>query len=249
MTVIDEYTKAITVNSNVLVTNNEAVVIQPERYNFLGKNMELLTTYPTVTTKLSETTYPTWTASTTAKSIKSSTNAGTISANVVDYEYYVRWLVTFDAAYNENATMVAIPVRECVELWQGVVRRGGTLAKINAGTYDTLGAITLYTAPFTDYYNSSGTHTFAHSASYGFYPSATAIGISSTTSNTPTLTMKRPSFNARCSTTYFDISRYGDIDQTNSLFKVKGEVYRVDIGSSLGSNAHYNLYDLYRDGI
>ena len=217
-------------------------------WNYLGQNAELIATYDTQSILLSSTTYSSWTASTTAKSIKASTNAGTITADLTQYDYLLRWMFTFDAVFNTGATMNTIPVRQCSEIWQGVFRRAGSLANIANYSYPTSAAVTLYSTGVIDYYNSSGTHTMAHSNSYGFYPSVSAIGISSTSSNTPTLTMKRPACYVRCSTTYFDTSRYGDING-NSVYKIKGEVYRIAKQSNMMAQAQFNSYATYNNGI
>ena len=79
------------------------------------------------------------------------------------------------------------------------------------------------------YYGSTtGTLTYTWAASYGFYFSATAPAISSTTAVSPTITPKTPVFNARCSTTYLSTANAGLVDQENSIWWIRGaKVYRA----------------------
>ena len=65
-----------------------------------------------------------------------------------------------------------------------------------------------------------------------------------TSSTTPTLTIKSPSWNARCHATYFSVNRAPELDSTNSNIKMRCDIYRVRAGSTL--NMFYrNVIDLY----
>ena len=62
------------------------------------------------------------------------------------------------------------------------------------------------------YYNTSGTATFTWSSTYGFYPAAVAATFSSSTTDTPNITIKTPTLNARCNSSYFAVARGSDVD-------------------------------------
>ncbi len=194
--------------------------------------------------KLSETTYPSWTPSTTAKAIKVAVNATTFTADMENYEYLIRWRVDFDAAYANGTAPKVAPHRECAEIWQAVFRRPNSLANLEAENFAGAACVTLYTAPLTVYYNSSGALTYTYAASYGIYPAATAATFASSTANTTTVTVKTPAINARCSTTYFSTAMAAAIDQENSVFTIVGELYRVPKGSAMRS-MYEDLVALY----
>ena len=48
---------------------------------------------------------------------------------------------------------------------------------------------------------------------------------------TPTVTVKTPAWNVRCSTTYFSTTVAKTVDQSASKFRMKGDVYRFKVNS------------------
>lgn len=196
---------------------------------------------------LADTTFPSWTASTTAKAVKATVTAGTFAADLVNYEYLLRWRYSFEAQYNSGATLKVMPWKECAELWQVIMKRPNSLANIGADNFNGNACITYFSAPLLVYYNSSGSLTYTFLASYGIYPSVTAATFSNATSNTPTVTIKTPTINARCSTTYFATARKAEID-TASVCYLKGELYRIKKGGAARS-MYDNLIDIYNNGV
>lgn len=199
-------------------------------------------------TKLADTSFATWTPSTTASTILSTANVTTFVANMVDYEYLIRWKCTFDAVYPSGTTLKSAPYREIADIWQVVLRRPNSVTTIESESFVGNGCITMSTTPLNVYYNSSGVLSYTYSISYGIYPAAAAATFSSSTSNTPTVTVKRPSYNARCSSTYFSTARAGNIDQDKSMINIKGELWMVPVGSTMRS-LYELLIDLYNNPI
>lgn len=214
-----------------------------------GRKPELIKQLDVLEYALSDTNFATWTPSTTASSIRATSAAGTFSANLTNYEYLIRWRVRLDAVYNEGVTPKATPHVQMQEIWQAITRRPDTIATMASGTFSTNVCLTLYTAPLLIYYNSSGVDTRYYSATYGLYGSAAAAAFSSTSSATPTITLKVPQLNARCSSTYFATGMAPNIDQENTKFKIKCEVYQMEIKTSAMRNIYEGLIDLYRNGI
>lgn len=217
-------------------------------WDWMGAHAEhLKTVYAKTTKALSETSFATWTPSTTAKTIQASSTAGTFSANMADYEYLLRWRFEFDAAYATGTTLKNIPYRQVGELWQSLFRRPNSVTNIGAENFAGNGCVTLYTAPLTVYYGgTAGTLAYNYSLSYGIYFAAVAATFSSSTSNTPTVTVKVPTVSARCSTTYMTTAQAANLDQTNSKFSIKGDVYRMDKGATLRS-IYGSLIDIYNN--
>lgn len=197
---------------------------------------------------LADTSYPTWTASTTATSILATTNLGTFEADMDSYIYVIKWKYRFDADYLEGVTKKAIPIRQCMESWQTIYRRFNTLAQLKANTRPSYNAVaTQFTAPALEYYNTSGTATLYVSATYGIYMTVQAATFSSTTAANPTVTYKRPVIYARCNTSYFATGRKAYID-TASKIKIKAELYRLKMSTSI-QDAYDGVQDIFNNGI
>lgn len=200
------------------------------------------------TIMLNETSYDDWTASTTASSILATENVGTFTADMANYTYIIKWKYRMDAAYLEGVTLKAIPITQCIESWQVIYRRFNSLAQLTADTqpYNAVG--TQMTGAVEYYYNTSGTATVYLSATYGIYMTVVAASLSSTTSNTPTVTYKRPTISARCNSSYFATGRKAYIDSANTTLKIKAELWRVKMSTAL-PDAYKGVQDIFNNGI
>ena len=201
-------------------------------WDFKGYKPELMNNnLYSFSSTLANTDFNTWTPSTTASIIVASTNLPVFSADMATYEYLVHWLYTFDAVYPEGTTLKAAPIREVGDLWQTICKRPSNLANIQTSTFNGNACITLNSTPLNVYRNTSGTLTSTYSLSYGVYPAVVAATFSSSTSNTPNVTIKTPSISARCNSSYFSTAMAEVIDKTNSVVKLKGELWRVQVGA------------------
>ena len=182
---------------------------------------------------LGSTSYNGWAGSTTAKIIVASASAGTFVASAMnEYEYLINWQMDVSCTLKSTATTKAIPIRECANVWQLVTRRPSSLGNITADNFNGNTAYTYFTAPWLKYYNTSGSSTYTWSNSYGIYGTVQTPTFSSTTADSPTVTLKTPIWYARCSSTYFATGRVGDIDQTETTLKRKCTIYRVKKGTA-----------------
>ena len=234
--------------SNVSVTMGgvdiTSQVLTADSWSWMGSEVESLGTLYEHDFTLDDTSFSTWTASTTAGSILATANAGTISADMSQYEYFLHWTFRLDAAYTSGATLKAIPYRECQDAWQHCLRRPNSLATIADNDFLANGCVTVMTAPLLDYYNTSGTRAYTYSNSNGIYPTVQAATFSNSTSDTPTVTVKRPIIYAKCHNSYFATSRKANIDTTNTKFTLKCEAFRVPIGG-IARVAYQNLINTY----
>ena len=215
-------------------------------YHWAGLNMEFVQDLGSVSWTLNDTTYADWTPATSAaKTIKSAVNVTTFSANMTSYEYMVLWHIVIDCAYDDGYTDTARFLKQYETLCSYLHRRPSTFANLDGGVFNGNVAIN-YTAYLSDYYNGSSTHTFAYQASYGFWMGVTAPTFSSSTSNTPTITVKSPSVSTRCSTTYFSTGNAAKINTTNTTLKAYAKLYRCPITKSFSYNLYKDLVD-YRN--
>lgn len=229
------------------VNNGDIITITAEPiypYNPLGEQAELLTTYPKQTFILKDTSYNSWTPSTTAKTIQATATLGTWSIDLANYEYFTKFIVDAKINYAEGTTKKAAVVRQVTETYQYVVRRPGSLTSVGSLTNDTNGCVTILTIGLTDYYNTSGNKAMAWTASYGFYLGATAHTFASSTNTSTTLTIKRPVLNARCSNTYFSTTMGGAVNKDTSTIECWGELYRCKKGC-FGRSVYNDLISTY----
>lgn len=194
---------------------------------WLGKDVEYMDEVYNEEIVLADTSFNGWTPSTTAKAIVATKSVSpTVSVDMSQYEYAIRWKFDCEPVYNGSETNKARLVRCCSDAWQSLFRRANSLATIQANNLAGNACVSLTTMAILDYYNASSTHTYTWSASYGIYPALTASAFSSTTATSTKITIKTPVINARCSTTYQSTANMGCIDQDNTVIKVEGHLYR-----------------------
>ena len=217
-------------------------------YNWMGEDVECVnSSLYDADVALSSTAYSTWTASTTAKSLKATTSLSTFSADMANYAYLLRWVVTTDVAHNEDATLAAIPVKQVIIFDQQIMKRPNSLANIQAENYNGNVYVNTATLGWTQYYNTSGTLTYAWTPSYGFYGSVPTPTFASSTANSTTVTPKTPLLYVRCHSTYFDTARYGDIDIDNTSWHIHGELYRMNKTKNCMYQRYSDLIEVIND--
>lgn len=228
----------------------DGIITRNDPFDFLGAEPEFVKSLYSVQYDLDDTGYPSWTPSTTAKAMVASvTLQDTYAADMATYEYFMRWRFDADVKYASGTTMKYATDREVMELWQVLAKRPSSRANIQADNFNGNNCSTAATYGFTSYYDKNGTYTYTWSASYGFYIAATNATFSDSTTNTPTVTIKTPAINARCSTTYFSTARAANVDQANTKLALKGELWRVDKGTSMSRGLYGYIVDMYNSSI
>ena len=214
-------------------------------YSTFGLNFERIQYLTDKTVLLKDTDFATWTPSTTAKAIVASEVYGTYASQMLEYDYFLHWRSDARIVYNAGTTMKATVVRELVDIWQALIRRPNNVANLESENYNANVCATYFTAPLMVYYSTGGTLSVTWSASYGFYPSATAATFSSSTSASPTVTIKTPALNARCNSSYLSVARAADVDMQKSSIRLTGELYRVQGHSSPAYNMFAEVVSAY----
>lgn len=226
----------------------DGIITRDSPYDFLGQEPEKVKDLYSQQYVLGNTGYATWTPSTTAAAIvSSSTLSPTYAGDTSQYEYYLRWQFDASIAYASGTTMKYATDREIIELWQVIAKRPSSRANIAADSFNGNNCSTYFTAGFTSYYDKNGTYTYTWSASYGLYIAATAATFSNSTSDTPTITIKTPAINARCSSTYFSTARAANVDQANSRLALKGELWRVRADTCPSRQMYERVVDIYNN--
>lgn len=217
--------------------------------SWLGEGAELVATYAEESTLLSSTSYNGWTPSTTAKTLKSGASAGTYTVDMENYDYLIRWQYYCEPVYGSSATNKARFLKTAQEIYQAIIRRPNSLANIAALNEAANACQTVNTPSLMEYWNNNSAHTYTWAASYGIYAAATAATFASATATSTTLTVKRPTISARCSTTYFSTSNAGYVTQDETYFHTQGWLYRIKKSKSLGYNEYHSVCSLFNDGM
>ena len=194
-----------------------------------------------------DTTFDSWTASTTAGSIMATANVGTFAGDMENWEYLLWWKIGIDVKTLSGATLKALPIWEGMDVVQSIFRRPNSLGTLASGDKAANACVTQTTAPLLTYYDSSGALKYTYSNSYGLYGAVQAATFSNATSLTPTVTVKRPTFNARCSSSYFATGRKAQIDSANTDFKMVCNLYRIPIKQYCQTKLYEGLVDSYNN--
>lgn len=199
-------------------------------YNWMGEKAEFVQKLGSNSIKLKDTTFDTWTPSTTAKAIVPSATLTSFSADLANYEYCVRWKYHADVKYVDGTVPKAAPSYHIVTLWSYIYKRPSDRTNVVNETPNG-NAVSNYSAPLIEYYNTSGNLTTAYTASYGIYAAANSPTFSNATSNTPTVTVKTPTISARCSSTYMSTTMAANINKEESTVNYVADLFRMEKGS------------------
>lgn len=213
-------------------------------YDIIGDKAEKVRDVYSVDLALADTGFATWTPATSATAIVASVNCTTEVLAMANYDYFLKWYGDFQPVLQSGATTKAQLIRECAILRQYITRRPHNYANLNLGNFSGNGATTFTASPLMVYYTTSGAQSMTYSISYGIYPAAVAPTFSNSTSLTPTLTIKTPTYNARCYSSYFAVARAPELDQDNSYIHLRGELWRIPKPSPM-TEMYEDIVDLY----
>lgn len=202
-----------------------------ETWNWMGRNPTLIQRW-TENVALADTDFATWTPSTTAKTILDARIAGTFAANMAEYDYVLLSKTYVDVVYLDSGTVKGSLIRQATV--RGLeLGRNASNASAMSRTFDTNIAIAIGSRALLDYHSSATVKSSYWGTSYyGLYANAMETTVntifSSTSSDTPTITVRYPSLAARCSSTYYTQGRATVTNQTNTIIQTVIEAWRVD---------------------
>ena len=203
------------------------------------------------TWKFSETDYNGWTPSTTVKTIISGAKAGTfVATSLVDHDYWSQWRIEASIVYNSGtATAKAMLDRVLMQNWYAISRRASNIANLDSGTRNSGVAENVTNLWISHYATSATAWTVAWSQSYGIYPVNAAPTFNSSTAASPTITVKFPSINVKCSTTYFGTSFASAVDQDKSTIRMVCDVWRSTNVGYRRSMIYDEMIDQWQNGL
>lgn len=194
-----------------------------------GKNCEFVETLATLNYTLADTSWSSWTPSTTATTIKASQDILMKVLDMENFDYILKWFCKVKMQYAEGT-----PNMTKVNSWHGILsyclyKRPVTYANMIAKIYNYNSSGTWNIFQINDAYNSAGNR-IAQGTGYGIACGATTPTYSHTSSNTPTLTVKSQTITARCNDSLFPTSRYSDV--TGATIEMVAKLYKCPVGDS-----------------
>ena len=216
------------------------------QYPWAGANATLVKTFDSKTFSLADTSYATWTPSTTGTIILAPQELGTYTVtDLSTHDYFI--VVEFDliSVYPAQTTMMGALVRS---MYSGIQASYGYLSNLTALTSGTPSSYTNRSPLSTNmisYYNTSGTLA-AYAGQYGIYAnSSDSLYSTSGSFSSLTYTVKTPNVYVRCHNTYFSTTLAAEIDQDQTKFKYIGYIVKSDRGSfaSQTVNRMAEIYD------
>ena len=212
--------------------------------SYLGTNPVKIADYATQTVALSSTSFATWTPSTTYTTIYASSDVGTAVLDLVNYNYNIVWFFDIEYKYDGTESSASKALRTCQSMQQSIYKNPSGLTALSAKNFNGNYCTNLFTAGLIDYYNASSAPKLTYTLAVGAYLNATAATFSSSSSNTPTLTVKTPSIRFVCNNTYLSTANCAKIDKANTKFTLRGELWRVDKDSVM-QGMYRNIVELY----
>jgi hypothetical protein len=258
--------KVLTLNDKIVVASNGKAILSPnagsggyvtqdengyiilppdgggssDTWAWYGTDAELIDT-TTQTVALKDTSFATWTPSTTSTMIYTlPTNS--ISTNFSDYDYVCVGEFVFDPVYESGTTLQTI-TKQIETRWEVRSIVPSNVASWDSETYNTQDNSCNFTYPRIFYINSSGTSQIYNGSSYGLY-----VGWGNGTSSGMNSFQKTPSVYARCYSNFFTTTVAAAVDQTNSKFKISFSVYRIPASKSVARSVTAITMDMYQNG-
>lgn len=210
---------------------------------WFGMNYELVKTLPDLNWTLADTTYSSWTPSTTAGTIRAAYAWDTFDADMANYEYAIFADAYIAIEYADGTTYVPRVNAHSEQPMTIVSRRPNTYQRLVDKNYYSNSTYT-YNWYITDYYNSSNQRAIAIQQTVGIYLQAANVTFSHSTSDNPTVTVRTPAVYAKCSNNYFTTDAANAV--TGATITIKnGKVYRVEKWSNFQSAMNKRAIDFY----
>lgn len=245
---VNNNTKTLTTQGKYLEANI-VLTDTTDSWSWMGKNPTKIYAPEVDTTYFKNSDWVNWTPVTTATKITDAKDKGTFVADTEHYEYLVHTQMYEEIYYNEGASGKAQLLKGGFEQWYNIVRYPSNYANLNNQVRNANVAASVISQTFMFYLTTKGANSVTYSWGYGLYPTATAPTFNNSTTVAPTVTVKVPALNARCSDSYLTTANAAFVDTNNSFFKLKYEVYQVDVGTSILRNAQDNRMEIFHHGL
>ena len=224
-----------------------ALITGTHEYNAFGDRAELIQSYGPIDIAFEDTNFSDWTPSTTAGTILTQSDYATIQLDMANYEYMLKWKISTTFVPRSGAELVSMPILQCNTVPIFLFKRPNNSANIKNQVYNYNASLVGTQINVIRYYNASGTNAITPTTSNGVYSSTSStVAYSSTASNTPTLTIRRPGIVVKCSSAYLSESSAAMLDLENTVIRFSAELYRTGKGG-YGNSVYRTAVEFFNE--
>ena len=193
-------------------------------YPWVGVGAEKIESKEIVYNLADDTTWNSWTASTTEGTIKAAPTNPDFELTGIDDNFDYLFISKFYTNYvlTDNATKIKIPTSGSSFYYDLAYFYYSNYGEFNSNTPSTINLTSIGNKTPLVYYNSSGVKTFTTNT-IGIYFSSPSVY----SSGAGKIAYKLSAIKARCSTTYFDTARKSDIDASKTELVAEIDVYKI----------------------
>lgn len=218
-----------------------------DSWSWLGKNPTLVQTYSLETVYFKDTSFASWTWSTTQETFQA---AQSLTQFTGDNSHEYVGVFCFRAHYDYgNWTPVSAMADFSLMGVSAVIRIASNVANAQSGTLNTLSTAIGTTDYRSYYYNSSGSLVFSTSAYGIFANNMYSPSITSGSTAEPKITFITPVLYTRGNATYFSETAYQNLNMNTSYYQTSCQVWRIDQGTYWFAHLYDNNLDSLNNGL
>ena len=196
---------------------------------------------------LADTTFPSWTPSTSYTTVKDTSQIFSFTSDMANYDYVIVFFMEFDPVYEENAEKRFMIKRQVGEITYLLSRRPNSILNVQNHKFNFNIAAAQPVSTMFSYYNSSGSEELSV-GNYGIYMYSSNPTFGGAIADFPEITVRSPSIRTVCNSSYFSQTSAGLIIPNQSIVKLNCEVYRVQKPNMQGW-IYQKLVDVYNNGL
>lgn len=210
-------------------------------YAWLGSGAEKIDTKDFSFNLSRDTSYDSWTPSTTASAIVAAKNSVyTYTGSASDYDFCFVFKGFIEPVY-VSGTPATYRTYRVAQYYLNYIYGSpttSTIAQVQADTAGNIGQCSTSTNAFIQYYYNNGGTLLARSATQcgPCYMSAYPTVNASLSSGNVSVTVNFSAFNAKCDSSRFSTTRAGQVDSANTNYSLTLEVFRVPHGNGFASH-------------
>lgn len=203
--------------------------VKQSEWSWMGVNPTVVKTGSDSYNLDNDTSFSSWTPSTTPQIILASAAVGTFEADMANYDYIIQWLLSGNMSYPQVPLVLANGLRITKQrVYHSLQRKADTYAHYMDDVLTLNDVAYLFSVSKSVYKDANNANQIAY-AKAGFYLSENAAPtFSSASADNPTVTLYRPDLIARCDSEYMSTTSMGQLGATRTDITIGYNVIRVD---------------------
>ena len=210
--------------------------------SWMGYNAEFVQDLGTLNLTLADTSWSTWTPTNTATQIRNRSTLTTFVADRTKYEYLIKWLCHIEIEYEGGTPLSAAEQFVGINPYY-ITRRPSNLSRLQSRDFNAYGMTLVNSSYYVRYKNANGSLAIATDTAQGIYCSEPVATLSSSSTDTPTVTVTTPYVYAKCSDGYFKTTNAALV--TGANISMNAKLYRFPIDNAYKRLQYDELVDFY----